>query len=213
MRRYAAEIFRLEEDHEYVPRSLLAEHMDVSGQAVGRMLSRLTAAGLVGQERYRGVRLTDEGRRAAMPALRRHRLVEVFLVKVLNYGWEEAHEHADRFERGIDSRLEDRLDDVAGHPTRCPHGEPIPTRDGVYPRVDDLCLTKLADGAEARVSRVRTHDSDQLAYLRQIGLVPGVSFRLAERAPFEGPLRLLYEGQDVVLGHRLASSVWVEAAA
>ncbi len=213
MRRYAAEIYRLQEDEPFVPPSLLAFHVDVSHQAVDRMLRRLRAAGLVKHERYRGVRLTASGEVAAMPALRRHRLVEVFLVKILGYGWHEVHDHAEQLERGVDEPLEVRMATLAGNPTRCPHGELIPDADGHMPVISDVCLTTLPLGTRARVSRVRTHDPDKLIYMRDIGLVPGVAFTLQERAPFEGPLRLDYDGRDAVLGHRLAATLWVETVA
>jgi DtxR family Mn-dependent transcriptional regulator len=213
MRRYAAEIYRLQEDTPFVPPSLLADHVDVSHQAVDRMLRRLRDAGLLSHERYRGVRLTAEGERAAMPALRRHRLVEVFLVKVLGYGWHEVHDHAEHLERGIDDDLEVRVDELAGHPSRCPHGEPIPDAAGRIQPLSDVCLTTLPLGAHGAISRVRTHDPDKLVYLREIGLVPGVAFSLEERAPFEGPLRLAFAGGSAVLGHRLAATLWVDADA
>lgn len=210
MRRYAAEIYRLQEDEPFVPPSLLATHVDVSHQAVDRMLRRLRAAGMVTHQRYRGVRLTKSGETAAMPALRRHRLVEVFLVRVLGYGWHEVHDHAEQLERGVDQALEVRMASLTGNPTRCPHGEAIPDAAGNMPLVVDVCITTLPLGTRGTVSRVRTHDPDKLIYLRDIGLVPGVGFTLQERAPFEGPLRLEYDGRDAVLGHRLAATLWAE---
>ncbi len=208
MQRYAAEIFRLQEDTDFVGLTSLAAHLDVSAQATSRMVKRMKDVGLIEHEPYRGVRLTTIGEREAMPALRRHRLIEVFLVDVMGYDWAEIHDRADVLERGIDDVLEDRIDDLTGHPTHCPHGDPIPSRDGSFERLHDAPLTVLSSGSEGTISRVRTHDPEKLRYLQEIGLVPGTTFSLLSCAPFEGPLRLQTEDQDIVLGHRLASSVW-----
>ena len=92
------------------------------------MIRRLKTGGYILHEPYRGVRLTQEGEVIALPAIRRHRLIEVYLVRKMNFGWHEVHEVTDQFELGIDDLLENRIDDLLAHPTRCPHGEPIPTR-------------------------------------------------------------------------------------
>ena len=210
MQRYAAEIYRLQQDHPHVKLSMLTEHVDASPQAVSRMIRRLKQAGLVVHEPYRGVRLTPAGERAALPVIRRHRLIEVFLVDVMRFGWEEVHELADVLEAGIDQVLEDRIDELTGHPTRCPHGDPIPTRDGVMPPLNDVSLVTLEPGVVGRISRVRTHDPEKLRYLAELGLVPGVEFRLESRAPFNGPLRLRAGNREHVLGHELAATLWVE---
>jgi len=211
-RRYAAEVYRLQEQREWVGLAELAEHLDVSAQAVSRMVRRMKEDGYLVHEPYRGVRLTAAGEAIGLPAIRRHRLVEVFLVKVMGYGWEEIHDLADVLDRGIDDALEARIDALTGHPTRCPHGDPIPTPEGVMPALADRCLVAFPSGSAGTVSRVRTHDADKLRYLREIGLVPGVRFDLVGCGPFNGPLRLTYDRHDVVLGHELAQTIWAETA-
>jgi DtxR family Mn-dependent transcriptional regulator len=210
MQRYAAEVFRIQQDVEQVSLSHLAEHVESSPQAIARMVKRLTDAGFATYEPYRGVRLTSEGERIAMPALRRHRLGEVFLVKVMGYDWASAHELTDVFERGINDELEERLDELTGHPTRCPHGEPIPDRDGKITFPNDKPLVNQEAGVRCRLSRVRTHDMEKLRYIANLGLTPGVEFTMVSRAPFNGPLRLQFERNDQVIGFELASSLWVE---
>ena len=210
MRRYAAEIYRLQQDHPYATLSMVAEHVDASLQAVSRMTGRMEEAGLLTREPYRGMRLTDKGESAAMPALRRHRLAEVFLVKIMNFGWEEAHDLTDQFERGIDQALEDRIDQLTGHPTHCPHGEPIPTREGMLPPSKDHAMLSLQVGEAGHISRVRTYDKEKLRYLASEGLVPGTGFRVLARGPFGGPLRLLIDNREYVLGPELAAVIWVE---
>lgn len=210
MQRYAAEVFRLQQDQPQVSLSHLAEHVDASPQAISRMVKRLTDGGFATYEPYRGVRLTADGETIAMPSLRRHRLSEVFLVNIMGYDWADAHDLTDQFELGLNENLEDRMDELTGHPTRCPHGEPIPTKEGVITFPKDKPLVDLEPGAACRLSRVRTHDYDKLRYIAKLGLVPGVEFSLVSVAPFRGPLRLKFERDDHVLGYELASSLWVE---
>jgi DtxR family Mn-dependent transcriptional regulator len=209
MQHYLMEIYRLQERAGAVSPSALADHLEVSVQAVSRMIRQLREKGLVKHEPYQGVQLLPEGERWALRSIRRHRLIEVFLVRVMGFGWHEVHALSDIFEEGINDVLEDRMDEVAGHPTRCPHGEPIPTRDGVMPALADTSLIGLNPGAVGEISRVRTEDSEKLRYLGELGLVPGVTLHLHARAPFNGPLRVLADHQEHVLGHELAAAIWI----
>jgi DtxR family Mn-dependent transcriptional regulator len=210
MQRYAAEIYRLQQDHGQVSLSLLSSHVESSAQAISTMVKRLHKNGFLVHEPYRGVRLTPAGEKIAMPALRRHRLTEVFLVKVMGYDWASAHELSDVFEKGINDELEERIFELAGYPTRCPHGEPIPSKEGVMPAVKDEPLVNVPSGSNCIVSRVRTHDPDKLRYIAELGLVPGVPFHLLSCAPFQGPLRLEMKPQDHIIGYELSQSIWVE---
>ena len=210
MQRYAAEIYRLQEDHEQVSLSLLSSHVESSAQAISTMVKRLQKSGYLVHEPYRGVRLTPAGEKIAMPALRRHRLTEVFLVQVMNYDWAAAHELSDVFERGVNDELEERMDTLTGHPKRCPHGEPIPSKEGVMPVVKDVPLVEVPSESECVISRVRTHNMEKLNYIGELGLVPGTPFHLLSCAPFKGPLRLQMKPQDHVIGYELAGALWVE---
>ena len=174
------------------------------------MVKRLQKHGYLVHEPYRGVRLTPTGEKIAMPSLRRHRLTEVFLVKVMKYDWATAHQLADTFELGVNDMIEDRMDELAGRPTRCPHGEPIPSKNGVMPVVRDMSLSNVPSGSDCVISRVRTHDFEKLTYIGELGLVPGTSFHLLSCAPFKGPLRLNMKPHDHVIGYELAASLWVE---
>ena len=210
MQRYAAEIFRLQQDAPFVGLNELAESANSSMQATARMVGRMKKLDYLEHELYRGVRLTMKGEQIAMPALRRHRLVEVFLVKVMKYGWDEAHELSDTFALGVNDIVEDRIDEITGHPKRCPHGEPIPSKDGVMPVVKDIPLVDVLSGSDCVISRVRTHDMEKLKYFAELGLVPGMPFHLFSCAPFKGPLRLQMKPQDHLIGYELAGSLWVE---
>lgn len=210
MRFYAAEIYRLQQDFEQVPLSLLIENVNISTQALAKMVQRMKTLGFINYEPYRGATLTAEGEQIAMPALRRHRLVEVFLVRSMKYDWAAAHELADVFEQGVNEEIEDRIDELMNYPKNCPHGEPIPSKDGLMPILTDKMLIDVPSGSDCQISRVRTHDSDRLRYIAELGLIPGVSFHLLSCAPFKGPLRLLINPHDHVISYELAKLLWVD---
>lgn len=207
MSEYLAEAYRLayyQESTPYISTSALAEVMDVSAPAVTRMVQRLKEAGYLEHEPYRGISLTSKGEREALMNIRRHRLVEVFLVDVMKFGWHEVHDAADELGEGVTDRIVERMEQMAGFPRRCPHGEPIPTASGVMPRVKDAPLSEVETGHEYAISRVNTHDADKLAYLGELGLKPGRRIFLVSRAPFNGPLQLRLKEDIQVIGHELA---------
>ena len=99
--------------------------------------------------------------------------------------------------------------DMTGHPTRCPHGEPIPDIHGIIVKPEDVCVMNLAVGTKGEISRVRTHDAERLQYFRSLGLVPGEPFEILGRAPFNGPMRLRIKNEEVVIGAELTKVLWV----
>lgn len=209
MREYLAEIYRLQEDSPTVSTTSLADRLDVSPPAIPRMLKRLQSVGYVKHVPYQGVELTQLGREEALREIRRHRILEVFLVNVMGFTWDEAHEHADGLGAGLNDSLTDRMAEMTGHPKRCPHGEPIPDRDGRLPEVADMCIVNLGVGHQGVVSRVRTHEPEKLQYLASLGLVPGTPFEILGRAPFNGPMRMRVGREEVVVGYELMKSLWV----
>jgi DtxR family Mn-dependent transcriptional regulator len=209
---YAAEIYRLQEKHEYVPLSVLADRVEVSLQAASGMLNRLVRARLVVHQPYKGVRLTEAGQHIGLMAIRRHRIIEVYLTKVMGFGWDEAHELTDQMHHGVNQALEDRMDELAGRPTRCPHGEPIPSRDGVMPVLRDASLVSAAPDSRVTISRVRANEPEKLRYFADLNLRPGTTIHLVSCSPFNGPLKVVVDGEEHVLGYDLASALWVEPA-
>ena len=209
MREYLAEIYRLQEDSPTVSTTSLADRLNVSPPAIPRMLKRLQSVGYVKHVPYQGVELTELGREEALREIRRHRILEAFLVSVMGFTWDEAHEHADDLSPGLNNRLTERMAEMAGQPTRCPHGEPIPDRDGRLPVVNDVCVVNLGVGHRGSVSRVRTHEPAKLQYFASLGLVPGVAIEIMGRAPFNGPMRLRVGREEVVIGYELMRSLWV----
>lgn len=213
MREYLAEIYRLQEYAPTVSTTSLAERLDVSPPAVPRMLKRLKSVGLVKHVPYQGVELTDRGRVEALKEIRRHRVLEVFLVDVMGFTWDEAHEHSHDLGQGLNDEVAERMAAMAGSPLRCPHGEPIPDPAGVLPAIDDVCLINLGVGAQGTISRVRTHDPEKLRYFASLRVVPGQPFEILGRAPFNGPMRLKIGRDEVVLGIELVKLLWVEQEA
>lgn len=209
MREYLAEIYRLQEDTPMVSTTALADRLNVSAPAVPRMLRRMRNAGFVKHIPYQGFELTKLGREEALREIRRHRILEVFLVQVMAFTWDEAHEHADELGKGLTDTIVDRMAQMTEQPTRCPHGEPIPDVNGNLPPISDICIINLNVGYKGVVSRVRTHEPEKLRYFADLGLVPGAQFEIVGRAPFNGPMRLRVGRDDVVLGVELTKSLWV----
>lgn len=212
MREYLAEIYRLQEYEPTVSTTSLAERLNVSAPAVPRMLKRLKSAGYVKHVPYQGVELTPRGQAEALREIRRHRILEVFLVQVMGFTWDESHEHSENLGGGLNDALTQRMAEMTGNPIRCPHGEPIPDAEGNLPPVNDLCLLNLGVGHQGEISRVRTHEPERLRYFAELGLVPGTPFEILARAPFNGPMRLRAGREEVVVGAELLKSVWVTPA-
>ena len=207
MQEYLAEAYRLayyQEDDDFVSTSALADVLHVSAPAVTRMVQRLKSAGYLEHEPYKGIALTAEGEREALESIRRHRLVERFLVDVMKFGWHEVHDAADDLGMVVSGMLTDRMEEMAGFPRRCPHGEPIPTKDGHMPRVVDHPMNEITPGQELVISRVNTHDAAMLQYLGSLQLKPGTPFKLIARAPFNGPIQIKVVDDIQVIGHELA---------
>ncbi len=212
MQEYLAEAYRIahyQPEDNFVSTSSLAEEMKVSAPAVTRMVQRLKHAGFLEHQPYRGIRLTEAGEREALANIRRHRLVERFLVDVMGFGWHEVHDDADDLGLVVSDVLVDKMDEMTGYPKRCPHGEPIPHADGFMPRVVDYPLSEVEVGLDYVISRVHSHDAHKLRYFSELRLEPGKRFRLVMRAPFKGPLQLQVDGQTHFLGHELAGTLRV----
>lgn len=208
MRDYLAEIYRLGDrggqSQTYVSTSALADRLDVSAPAVNRMITKLRELGLLEHEPYQGIRLTAPGEREALKQLRRHRIVEAFLINVMSFGWHQVHEDADRMSRALTATIEARMFEMAGRPTHCPHGEPIPSPEGDLPPLDDILLSDAEEKQTLVITRVRTREPDRLEYLEALGLLPGTPVEVIHKAPFSGPLQLRVGTEYRIIGHNLA---------
>jgi DtxR family Mn-dependent transcriptional regulator len=207
---YLKAIYSIEQRGEAAGTNEIAAKLSIAAASVSGMIRRLADQGLVSYERYRGVRLTDAGRHAALRTIRRHRVIEAYLARALGYAWDRVHEEAERLEHAVSDELVDRMAAAIGEPLTDPHGDPIPTRDGVIDETRHERLSDLAAGQRSRVKRVSDDDGELLRYLAKIGIRPGVQVTLTERAPFDGPLTLRIGRSSVQVGPALASRVLVE---
>jgi DtxR family Mn-dependent transcriptional regulator len=209
---YLKAIYDLERSGNPAGTNEIAAQLAIAPASVSGMVRRLAEQGLIEHERYHGVRLTDAGRRAALRTLRRHRIIEAYLAQALGYPWDRVHDEAERLEHAASDELIDRMAAAIGEPARDPHGAPIPTREGSVDEPQLTSIDELAVGARARVRRVSDRDGDQLRYLAELGMTPGTTFEVLERAPFEGPITLrLDDGSARSVGRVLARQVLVEA--
>ena len=208
---YLKTIYRLAEAESPVSTSRIAEARQVTPASVTNMLQRLDDLELVRYAKHYGVTLTGAGEEIALEVIRHHRLIELYLIEVLGFSWDEVHEQADVLEHVISEKLEERIAAALGHPTIDPHGDPIPARDGTVIRRSVRPLPDLAAGTEATIARIgEDANPELLRYLSQLGLLPGVSFRVLEVAPFQGPLTLEVGDREVIVGNNVASFVLVE---
>lgn len=207
---YLKAIYSLERSGAAAGTNELAARLGIAPASVSGMVRRLADQGLISHERYRGVRLTDAGRRAALRTIRRHRVIETYLTEALGYPWDRVHDEAERLEHACSDELVDRMAAAIGEPRRDPHGDPIPTREGM---VDEQRLDSIADlgvGERAAVRRVSDRSGERLRYLAELGIIPGAEIRVTERAPFDGPITVQVGTEHRVIGAALAGEVLVE---
>jgi DtxR family Mn-dependent transcriptional regulator len=190
----------------------IAARLGIAAASVSGMVQRLARLGLVEAERYRGARLTAAGRAAALQLIRRHRIIESYLVERLGFGWDDVHEEAERLEHAASDELIARMADAIGNPTADPHGAPIPTASG---EVDETRLPSINDldaGGSATIVRMSDRDPAFLRYLDGMGLRPGAKVRVTAREPFSGPITLEVEGEQErhSVGTNVASQVYIQ---
>ncbi|HJU89442.1 MAG TPA: metal-dependent transcriptional regulator [Gemmatimonadaceae bacterium] len=188
----------------------IAQRLSIAPASVSGMVKRLADQGLLDHERYRGVRLTDEGRRVALRTIRRHRVIEAYLLKALGYPWDRVHDEAERLEHAASDELIDRMASAIGEPTTDPHGAPIPTREGTIDERRYVSLAELEPARGGTVVQVSDDDGSRLRYLAELGLVPGARVTIVERTPFGGPIKLHVAGVERLVGPTLAEVVMVE---
>jgi DtxR family Mn-dependent transcriptional regulator len=173
------------ETGERVSTSALAEYLDVTPPTVSSMLKKLAERGLVDREEYKGATLTEEGELVALEILRHHRLLESFLTEHLDYDWADVHEEADRLEHHLSEELTERIAEALGNPGVDPHGDPIPDADLRLPEAGETTrLSEMGVGDRAVVRRIRHQGDEELRYLADAGVRPGVEIEVVDVAPF-----------------------------
>ncbi len=196
---------------EWVSTNALADSLKISAPSVTDMAQRLAAAGLLNYKRYGGVRLSDEGEALALKIIRRHRLIELYLVKELGYALQEVHAEAENLEHAVSDRFIEAVARKLGNPDFDPHGDPIPTAEGkVIPR-DLHPLSEWPVHTAASVSRFMTDNQDMLQHILDRGFKLDSKVEVIERDPFDGPITTLVDGKKRTVGHNVAACILVEA--
>jgi len=207
---YLKAIYLLSVEGRRVSNSAIAERLGIAAASVTEMLKRLGEAGLVEHVPYRGVTLTPAGVEMAVRLIRRHRVLESFLVEQLGYTWDQVHDEAERLEHAASDELIDRMARLLGEPREDPHGHPIPERGRVFREEPLPTLADLEVGRRAVLRRVSDEDPALLRYLAELNLRPGVTIELLDRAPFGGPLRVRIGEAVEMLGVELAKRLHIE---
>ncbi len=206
-------IYSMQEHAQKVTTSAVSEQLGVSDATVTLLFKDFAEAGWVEHTPYHGVRFTPLGERKAMEVIRHHRLLELYLARELGYTWDKVHDEADKLEHVISEEFEDKVDALLGHPTVDPHGDPIPSKDGVISARSGRTLTQLPEGQSAHILRIKDQSSEKLCYLGELGLYPETRVEMVERAPFGGPLRIRVgeapQQVERILGAELADHITV----
>ena len=209
---YTKAIYALQErgDGCAVTTNALAERLGVTPASASAMVKKLAGMGLVSHVPYKGVELTAKGSAIALEVIRHHRLLEAYLSESLGVPWDRVHDEAEVLEHVLSEELEELIADKLGNPTHDPHGDPIPTRDGLMPDEPTVSLQTLATGDCGRFVRISDADPEMLRYLAARGIAPGDGFEVIDKQPFDGPVFARFAGEVHVLGGTLARAMRVE---
>ena len=206
---YLKAIYKLETEEKGASTTRIAEALDVSSASATNMVKRLSKMGLVNYQSYKGASLTASGRKIALEIIRHHRLLELYLLEVMGYSWDEVHDEAEKLEHHISEQFEDKIAELLDNPTHDPHGDPIPTKEGIMPEMETESLVNAEEGHHYLVSRVKNQDPELLRYLEKIGLLPGANLMIKDKGPFRGPITLTVEDNEQVLGHEVAEHILI----
>ena len=207
---YVKTILKLESDSVDVSTSSLASTLGVTPSSVSGMLKKLSKERMVTYRQYRGVRLTRKGKRSALEVLRRHRLIELFLIEVLKMPWESVHREAETLEHVVSDEVLARIDELLAYPKHDPHGSPIPSPDGTLSISKAIRLDQLQVDQRGIVCEVKDDDSAMLQHLQKIGLVPGVRITVNGVLSIDGTRELRIGKRVLTVSEKVASAVWVK---
>ena len=207
---YAKAIYALEQRGTGpVTTNALAERLGVTAASASSMAKKLARLGLVTHTPYKGVKLTERGRRVALEVLRHHRLLELYLTESLGVPWDRVHDEAEVLEHVLSEELEEVIARKLGNPTRDPHGDPIPSRELTIEVDETESMARLEVGAKGRFVRVSDSDPEMLRYLASEGITPGDRFEVVDKQPFDGPLSMRFGKRVHVIGGELARAMRV----
>lgn len=206
---YLKAIYILETEGEGATTTNIAENLQVSNASVTNMLKRLATMNFIEHKSYKGAQLTEAGTKIALEILRHHRLLELYLKEIMGYSWDEVHDEAEKLEHHISEQFEDKIAELLDHPTHDPHGDPIPSKDGVMPEIASLSVCDAEEGKSYIIGRVKDQDPELLRYLEKSGVIPGVKVKILEKAPFEGPIKVLLENEEFTFGYSIGRQVYL----
>jgi DtxR family Mn-dependent transcriptional regulator len=208
---YAKALYALEAQGE-VTTTALAQRMGVTPASASGMVRKLCELGLVAHEPYKGVSLSDEGRKLALEVIRHHRLLELYLAQDLGVPWDRVHDEAEVLEHVLSEELEALIAAKLGNPTHDPHGDPIPTADLQLAEQPTQRLSDLEPGARGTFVRISDADPEMLRYLAEREIAPGACFEVEDKQPFGGPLFARFGDETQIIGGRLADAMRVQEA-
>jgi len=208
---YLKNIYKIQASEGKVSTSSLSERLQISPASVSEMIKKLADEGSLTHTPYKGVELTESGKRTALKIVRKHRLWEMFLVEVLHFGWDEIDEEAEKFEHIMSEKMEDKIDEVLGFPTVDPHGDPIPTKSGTVKAIRSFPLATIEEGAAVRVVRVNDANAELLHYASSIGLSLNRKIAIKQRIKFDNSLVLKIGSKEVTISATLAENIFVES--
>ena len=208
---YIKSIYSLSLEPGEVYVSELAKKLNVKLPTVNSMIKKLAVKKLVAYAPYQGIKLTDKGKKEALSIIRKHRLAELFLVKVLGMGWEEVHDIAEQLEHVNSERFFNRIDEMLGYPKADPHGEPIPDINGKVTSKDRILLSQVKEGSSAKISAVGNDEKTFLDHLNSKGLQIGDSVTVKKKELFDGSITIVLKSKkQTMLSHQVAERIWVE---
>jgi len=207
---YLEAIYKLQERNGSAKTTELAKQLRVALGTITNTVESMEKQSLIVHHPYKGVKLTAKGRKIALDVVRRHRLSERLLVDILRMEWSKAHDAACKLEHAFaDKELSRPLEEALGHPKTCPHGNPIPSESGKLTEEQSDVLMSLNAGEKGIIVKVTDEREDILQYLGKLGLVPGASVEIEEKAPFNGPIMVRVGSANYALGKNVASVIWV----
>jgi DtxR family Mn-dependent transcriptional regulator len=193
---YLKAMYHLQSSGERVKTKALADALEVSHASVTSMMQSLAGENLVEYRRYKGAVLTTEGRATALNVIRKHRLIEMFLVETLDYTWDQVHHEAENLEHSVSDELAQRIDDYLGNPQFDPHGDPIPTADGEIVHRESHPLNESMEGDRVLFTRVLDQNPELLRKLSGLGLAPGIALEVLEVQPYDGLMSIEIDGDS-----------------
>ena len=206
---YLEAIYKLATDGKRLGTTELGKELAVSPASATEMMERLVDKGLAEKSRDRGIALTRKGRKAALDLIRRHRISERFLVDVLGMDWKDVHEEACKLEHVLSPEVESRMTALLTKTDTCPHGHPIPDKQGRTTEPPARRLSSLKRDQGGLIAKIAEEKRDLLEYLATLGMMPDAPVRVEQVAPFEGPLLVRVNGATYALGREIAEKIWV----